>query len=174
MWSSSQSTPKRIISALATVGVVAAISACSFTPLYGGASGQKLALSYAEPTTRTEQIIYQHLALRLGKSGAAGVPLVKVTGTTSTRTIGRTSTGLPITTAEVTVTANAKVTQIDDSADDGIRILFEGTKLASAPYTTNGQRLTDQQAFNDATARAAKAVGESLSLQIRAKLTQNN
>lgn len=177
MWSFS-----RVISAIigqrisaAALGAVAlaTLGACSFTPLYGnGANGQKLVLSYAEPTSRAEQIIYQQLGLRLGQSAGDNAPLVTLTTTIGGRSIGRSATGLPINTGEVTVGASVRITQISDSETNSIETLYQVTREASATYTTNGQRLADQQAFNDATARAALAVGDTLSLLIRAKLSQ--
>lgn len=177
MWSSSQLLKGLKANRLHTFGRLFAatcaltlLAACSFTPLYGnGAGSQKIALSYANPTTRAEQVIYQQLGLRLGRIGGADAPLVTISATPSSRTIGRSSTGLPISTAEVTVTAVATVTETTDA---GTQTLYKVTKSKSATYSTNGQRLADQQAKTDATNRAALAVGDSLSLLIRAKLTQ--
>jgi LPS-assembly lipoprotein len=66
--------------ALLALALLAPLAACTgFTPVYGerGLGAERIALSYAAPNNRLEQIIYQDLALRLGK-GSGDVPQVSV------------------------------------------------------------------------------------------------
>jgi len=165
------------------------LSACSFTPLYGenSAVGTSLDLAYADPSSRLDQIIYQDLALRLGQTRSADAPLVSVSTSRSNRRVGRTSSDSPSTTYEATITATVTVTRarpaepvmvmppakpgktaeiIPAKAD----ILYTVSRKASATYSTNDQRLANQQASEEAAERAALSVAQTLRLLLAANL----
>lgn len=172
MWLSNQL--HRPIKALALILAASLVLAgCSFTPLYGtDSASSEYNLAYADPSSQIEQIIYQDLSLRLGRTVSSDAPLVKISASSSSKSIGRSSTGLPTNTRELTVTANAKITQTDALNPEIVKTIYSGTKSASATYTTNGQRLADQEAAKDAQNRAAKAVAQSLRLSIAAALNK--
>src|SRR3569833_2484283 len=84
MWSSSGAV--RFISLVLALAVVPALSACSgFTPVYG--TGQfttdRVALAMSPPTNRTEQLIYQDLALRFERTTGAAPNLSVATTVTN-------------------------------------------------------------------------------------------
>lgn len=170
MWLSSQHHRRTAGLALAVIATLA-LSGCGFTPLYGtdGAKA-KYPLSYADPASQAEQIIYQELALSLGRTTSTIAPRATISTTNTTRRVGRSATGLPTTTQELTLTASAKVTEPDPLNPDVVKTIYTGTKSASATYTTNGQHLADQEAVKEAEKRAAKAVAQSLRLSIKAAL----
>ena len=82
-----------IVAAGILLGAATALGACSFTPVYSGATASQgtLELAYAKPATRLEQIVYQELALRLGSSESATAPLAMATVSAATSAIGRDS-----------------------------------------------------------------------------------
>src|SRR5689334_20560375 len=73
-----------VAAALVLLALPLALSACaSFRPVYGdnGLGTESIALAYAKPDNRLEQIVYQSLALRLGKATRTDAPLVTVSVT---------------------------------------------------------------------------------------------
>jgi hypothetical protein len=152
------------------VAAAALLGGCSFSPVYSGAlAGQtQLNLAYAKPTSRLEQIIYQDLALRLGRSEAETAPLVTVSAAASGGSLGfLTATANPSKPNRVTVTATATITARDGSKAEPLVI----ARRATAEYTTNSQVLADTAASTEAGERAAKAAAESLRLAILAALS---
>ncbi len=148
----------------------ALLGGCSFSPVYSGALADQssLNLAYAKPTSRLEQIIYQDLALRLGRSEAETAPLVTVSAAASGGGLGfLTATANPSKPSRMTVTATATITARDGSDAKPLVI----TRRASAEYTTNSQVLADTTASIEAGERAARAAAESLRLAILAALS---
>lgn len=171
MWSLKNTVGRKTFKTLAALACVSVLSACSFTPLYGdnSAVGSNLNLSYADPNTRIEQVIYQDLKLRLGREKTVDAPLVTVSASTGSRRVGRTSSGSPATTYEATVTASVSVSKQDIETDITEQV-YSISRSASATYTTNGQRLADQQALEEANERAALSVAKTLRLLLAAEL----
>jgi len=161
---------RRIAVAGLALAMATALGACSFTPVYSGtlASQPMLDLAYAKPTSRLEQIIYQELALRFGKSEAEEAPLARVSVSTSGSGNGLSSSGNPNSLGRVTVTAVLTIARRDGT--DAPPISF--TRQASAEYTTSGQVLADTAATTEASERAARAVAESLRLVMLASLSR--
>lgn len=134
-------------------------------PVYSdeGLGTQSLAVSYPDPTNRLEQIIYQDLALRLGKSsGAVPVVSVRASSRSSALTSGKISS--PFAQRQMTVTARFTVT-----APDGT-VLFSGTRAQSADYTTSAQASANEQASDSAAANAARLLADTIRLQVYAAL----
>lgn len=154
------------------LGLAVPLSACSFSPVYGGnsrlASQPLLHFAYAKPTSRLEQIVYQELALRFGSSGSETAPLVTVTVSSSVARVGYSITANPNKTARVTVTARLVITTRDGSDAQPIEI----TREASADYTGSDQLLAINTADTEASERAAKAAAESLRLAVLARLSR--
>ncbi len=144
------------------------LSGCtSFRPVYGdaGIGAERLALNYAKPQGRLEQIIMQDLIVRLGSTNDASAPVFSVTATAAARQITRTNVVKPATQWEVVVNASYTLTA------NGATIT-KGSRQASAAYTTNGQVLADEAALKDATERAGHAVAETIRLSILGALSQ--
>ncbi len=138
------------------------LSACSFSPIYGDKNlpYSNISLSYAEPKTRLEQIIYSDLRLKLGEKENSD--LVTITVTSSSNSIARTSNSLPSTISEAIVTA--RITIVDSSEDRNI--IFSGTRSAATSYSTNGQIIADEKALEDAQERAALELAQIIRLTL--------
>jgi LPS-assembly lipoprotein len=146
----------------------ATLSGCSgFRPVYGdaGTGAERLALNYARPPGRLEQIIIQDLVVRLGSTTDPSAPTFSVGATSSSRQLTHTNVVKPAVQWEVTVSANYTIS-VGDSVVTG------GSRQASANYTTNGQVLADEAALKDATERAGHAVAETIRLSILGALSQ--
>jgi LPS-assembly lipoprotein len=156
--------------ALLALVLTAPLAACTgLTPVYGdrGFSSQRLEVAYGEPRNRVEQIIYQDLALRLGKSSAAGqVPRVIVAASQRASDLTAESVGAPNNQNQMTVTA--KITVTDASG----LVVFSGTRSQTADYTTDAQPLATQQAADDAARRAALLLADTIRLEALAALSQ--
>ena len=138
-----------------------AVAGCSsLQPVYGdrGIGAERVALSYAKPTTRLEQIIYQDLALSLGKASAG--PLLTVKTTTSNRRLTRSDVSRPSAQREAVVTADIEVKGADGA------VLFAGRRSAAASYTVDGQGLADTEALRNAEEQAARALAETIRLTL--------
>lgn len=143
-----------------------ALAGCTVTPVYSDAAAvqQKLRFSYAEPTTRLQQIVYQDLALRFGGDAGAGAPRLSVTVSPSGRGLTLSANPAPVTQAEATVSGTATVV-----APDGT-VLLSVRRTASAGYETNGQVFADREARAEAAERATHELAESLRLALLAGL----
>lgn len=161
--------------ALALCAPLALASCTSFTPVYGdnGIVNSELELRYAAPANRLDQIIYQQLALRLGKSNNPNAPLVTVTTSAKSRSLP-TADVSPVDNRQVTVTAAITITTVETPATDTtpevLKTLFSASRNASADYTTGPQSLANQQAAQEAQERAAKALADTVRLTIIAAL----
>lgn len=145
-----------------------ALAACSFQPVYSGrlAENPQLELAYAEPDTRLQQIIYQDLAFRLGKSTSPTAPLVSVAVVAVDTEPYLSDTANPNKPREATVTATLTITPRDGVDSTPITI----TRTARAQHTRAGQVIADEAAVIEAQERAARAVAESLRLAVLAAL----
>ncbi|MFD2647825.1 LPS assembly lipoprotein LptE [Devosia albogilva] len=158
--------------ATALVAVAVPLAGCSFSPVYGGAGAlagqQTLALNYAEPSGRLEQIIYQELRLRLGSSEAPDAPKARVTvvSVATDPTLAETNTILMNDARRVMVTANLTITRPGEARPLTI------TRVATADYVSTNQVLAANAAADEAAERAAKAVAESLRLALLADLSR--
>lgn len=154
-----------IIAAALTAPLV--LAGCSgLRPVYGpdGVASEQLAFGYAEPGSRLDQIIIQDLSLRLGSGGGPDAPKIRISAAAGARTLTRTAVSKPSTQREVAVTASYVVAAADGS------VLVSGRRRATAQYATSGQVLADEAARQDAEARAARAVADTIRLSILAEL----
>jgi LPS-assembly lipoprotein len=146
---------------LALIVALPLLAGCSFQPLYGNAPvGTGTGFAYAEPTNRLEQIIYQELAFRLGRSDSPSAHLISVSASQSNRRVGRTSPGSVLTAYEAKVTASVSVKTSDNEPE----ILKSFSSFAAASYEISGQVAADNAASADAGEKAARAVADSLRL----------
>lgn len=149
-----------------TLGSAAMLAGCSFSPVYSGALAPQgtLALAYAKPNSRLEQIVYQELSLRLGSTQSETAPLAAVSLTPVISDLVLSRTDNPNKPMEAAVTATLTVTPRDGSGRAAQTI----TRRATAQYTRNEQVLADRSAQEEALERAAKAAAESLRLALLA------
>ncbi|MCR6671116.1 LPS assembly lipoprotein LptE [Devosia ginsengisoli] len=161
---------RHLAAASLALGLATALGACSFTPVYSGTAANQplLELAYAKPATRLEQIVYQELALRFGRSENETAPLAQVRVSSSAPAIGYSATANPNKPYRATVTATLTLTRRDGTTAEPLVL----TRQASAEYTTSGQVLADTAARTDADERAAKAAAESLRLALLAALSR--
>ncbi|WP_417308997.1 hypothetical protein [Devosia sp.] len=146
-----------------------ALSACSgMTPLYGdaGIGSERIAFRYAAPASRLDQIIYQHLVLKLGRTADAAAPLVSVTTSTSSRGLTRTNVSRPAAQNEAVVTARITLT---DAAGQQI---YAATRSAAALYTTDSQALAATESAREAQERAARELAEIVRLTLLGALAR--
>ena len=148
--------------------VSTSLAACSFQPVYSGklAENPQLQLAYAEPATRLEQIVYQELAFRLGKTTSPKAPLVSVVVSAGTSAPYLSVTKNPNTPYDVTATATLTVTPRDGVDEKPITIV----RTAKAQFTQSSQVLANEAAIVEARERATRAVAESLRLALLAAL----
>jgi len=142
---------------MAFVLLAAVGTGCTLTPIYGDASragATMVSFSYAEPSSRLEQVIYQELSLRFARSEAPGTPELTVSVYKSAGDLGSN--------VQVTVTAVASVTR------DGA-VIYSGTRKAAALYVEGAQELANVSARTEAEERAAKSAAESLRLALLAQ-----
>ena len=156
--------PLALIVSLALVST--SLAACAFQPVYSGKLAENLQLAYAEPTTRLEQIVYQELSFRLGKTTSPKAPLVAVAVSASSSTPYLSVTANPNKPYEATATATLTVTPRDGVDEKSITI----TRTAKAQFTQTGQVLANEAALIEAQERATRAAAESLRLALLAAL----
>ena len=168
---SSPNKPIQFLQALAlTAALIAPLAACSsLTPVYGeGQIGaRQMNFAYAEPRNRLEQVIYQELGLRLGKTADPAAPLIQITATAYSRDLTLGANPNPADAREATVTATALVLD-----GPGGRQLLRVSRNASASYTENAQGLANFSARTEAEERAAKAAAETLRLALLSALAR--
>lgn len=159
--------PRRLAIATLVLGLGAALSACSFSPVYSDTSSSltRLDITYAKPRNRLEQIIYQELAMRLGMSSSPEAGQLIVSAGAQGGDIMLSATTNPRKSAETTVTATLTLKRAG-------RPDLQLTRKATAGYTRSGQILADQAAATEAGERAALSVAEALRLAVLASLTR--
>lgn len=164
--SSSRAAFRVALLGLALIAPVALAGCTSFRPVYGesGIGAERVALSYAKPTTRLEQIIYQDLALNLGRDAAG--PLLTVATSASSRALTRSDVTRPSQQREAVVTATIEVKD-----REGL-VVFAGERSAAASYSVNEQGLADTEALRNAEERAARALAETIRLTLIAALAR--
>ena len=169
--SSSKGLIRNILLSLTFTGSAIALSGCGLTPLYGDSSltRQSMALSYAEPTSRLEQIVYQELGRSFAPSASADAPLVSVSVSRSGRGVTRTSNPGSTTNYEMVVTGTILIVGPEPEK----KVILNVTRQASASYTTTGQVLADNSADIEASERGARALAETLRLTVLATLANS-
>ncbi len=145
---------------LLLAGMLGLLTACSLTPVYSdrSAAATQANFTYPEPNSRLEQIVYNRLVQSFGRSQSPDARLVRVTVSSNSITPG----------TSVSLEARIEISDRDE------KILFSGTRTASASYATTGQSLGNQQAANEASERAARELGETIRLLLLAFLSQDS
>ncbi|NOZ31959.1 MAG: hypothetical protein GXP01_02555 [Alphaproteobacteria bacterium] len=147
------------------LAAVLTLAACTgLTPLYqdGAATGAfRNAISFADPTTRAEQVVIRELKTALGANGI-GAPVFAISIESNVELVSVIATTNPAKPKTLTLTAQYSLT---DPAAPEKPILSE-TRTASASFTTGPQGLANERAQADATERAARRLADI----IRARL----
>jgi hypothetical protein len=168
-FSGSKSAPKKVpllrnaMLALALMGATALSACSSFTPVYGenGIGAEKHAFRYDKPASRLDQIIYQELVLKLGRTTDDTVPLVRVTTTSAVRDLTKTNVANPAAQKEAVVTAKIELVDADG------KIAFTATRSTAASFTADrAQALAETEAEKEAKERAARELAETVRLTL--------
>ena len=149
--------------ALALLGATTLAACSGFTPVYGerGIGVEKHAFRYDKPASRLEQIIYQELVLKLGRTTDPSVPLVRVTTTSSVRGLTKTKISNPAAQNEAVVTARIELVDADGN------VAFTATRSAAALFTSDRyQALAETEAEKEAKERAARELAETVRLTL--------
>ncbi|WP_287383501.1 LPS assembly lipoprotein LptE [Ralstonia sp.] len=148
----------------AALTATTALAACSgMTPVYGerGIGVERHAFRYDKPASRLDQIIYQELVLKLGRSTDPSVPLVRITTTSSVRGLTKTNVANPAAQKEAVVTARIELVDADGN------IAYTATRSAAASFTTDRyQALAETEAEKEARERAARELAETVRLTL--------
>lgn len=151
----------RLWAQIATLCATVLLTGCSFTPRYAEAFGQmasQMVFDYAQPNSRLEQIVYQHLSLSFPTAdnslklavSAHSLPFEPLRSDAAIAPTG--------VTVEITV-----VIRREDA------ILASITRRATASYSSTGdQILASNEAQANALEIAAKSAAESIRLAILA------
>ncbi len=168
MWSPKAALRSALI-ALGLSGALVLAGCTGLTPVYGERTlaTEKQAFRYAEPTNRLEQVIYQELVLRFGRSAEASRPLVKITTDSEDYDLTKSDVVRPSKARQVTVTAVIEVTGADGAP------LLKTTRSASAPFMRDSQALAASEAEKAAYEQAARALAETIRLTLMGTLSQS-
>ncbi len=168
MWSSKPLLRNAFV-ALSLLGATVLAGCTGLTPVYGerGIGTERHALQYADANSRLEQIIYQELVLRFGRTSDPSSPTVRITTSNSTRKLTRSSVVRPSEQREATVTALIELIAADGS------IILSTSRSAAALYTTDSQALAASEAEREAGERAARELAETVRLTLLGALAQS-
>jgi LPS-assembly lipoprotein len=168
MWSSKPLLRNAFV-ALSLLGAMALAGCTGLTPVYGerGIGAERHALNYAKPNSRLEQIIYQELVLRFGRTSDPSSPTVRITTSNSTRKLTRSGVSRPAEQREATVTALIELITADGS------IILSTFRSAAALYSTDSQALAASEAEREAGERAARELAETVRLTLLGALAQS-
>jgi hypothetical protein len=140
------------------------LTACSgLSPVYSerGIGVERHAFRYDKPATRLDQIIYQELVLKLGRSTDPSVPLVRITTTSAVRGLTRTNVANPAAQKEAVVTARIELVDADGN------VAYSATRSTAALFTADrDQALAETEAEREAKERAARELAETVRLTL--------
>ena len=171
MWSSKPLLRNAFV-ALSLLGATALAGCTGLTPVYGerGIGTERHALNYSKPNSRLEQIIYQELVLRFGRTSDPSSPTARITTSSSTRDLTLSQVkpfGRPSEQYEATVTALIELIAADGS------VILSTSRSAAALYSTASQALAASEAEREAGERAARELAETVRLTLLGVLTQS-
>ena len=161
-WSKAELLRSSVL-ALALLGATTLTACSGFTPVYGdhGIGVEEHAFRYDKPASRLDQIIYQELVLRLGRTTDSSVPLIRVTTTSAVRGLTRSDVDNPAAQKEAVVTAKVEIVDADGN------VAFTATRSAAASFTADrAQALAETEAEKEAKERAARELAETVRLTL--------
>lgn len=145
---------------LVFLAAAALLGGCTLTPVFrSGSDAPQGRIGYAEPTTRSEQVIYQALRASLGE-GTHYILTVDTSATTSD--VSAVASADPATPISLELTARYTLTTMLDLE----RLLIDESRSATATFTRGPQQIANEAAQQDALERAAGQLAE----MIRARL----
>jgi LPS-assembly lipoprotein len=161
MWSF-EPTLRGIALALLLAGTTTLAACSGFSPVYGerAAGIERQSFRYDKPATRLEQIIYQELVLRVGRSQDQQSPMVRVTATQSARALTRSNVARPSDQREMVVEALIEIVDANGA------VVYSARRSAAALYTTDSQVLSTRAAETEAAERAARELAETVRLTL--------
>jgi len=167
MWSS-RPILRNGLMALMLVGATGLAGCTSFTPVYGdaGIGTERHALRYEAPGNRLDQIIYEELVLRFGRTTDPAAPTVRIETSKFTRDLTKSGVTRPAEQREAVVKAHIVL------LGPGDKVLLTTDRSASALYTVDSQALAGSEAEIDAYERAARELAETVRLTLLGALTQ--
>lgn len=167
MWSS-KAALRNALFALGILGSSGLAGCTGFTPVYGvnGLGTERHAFRYAKPENRLDQIIYQELVLRLGRTADPAAPTVRVATSTASRKLTRTAVSRPAEQREMVVTAKIELLDAEGA------VVLATTRSASALYTIDSQALAETEAEREAAERAARELAETVRLTLLGALSR--
>lgn len=168
MWSSKPLLRNAFV-ALSLLGATALAGCTGLTPVYGerDIGAERHALNYSKPNSRLEQVIYQELVLRFGRTSDPSSPTVRITTSSYTGKLTRSGVVRPFDQRETTVTALIELIAADGS------IILSTRRSAAALYTTDSQALAASEAEREAGERAARELAETVRLTLLGALAQS-
>ena len=161
---SSSKRAARTLGVVLIAGATLGLAGCSgFTPLYGGAGPNSLAnvsVIYGKPVSRTDQVIYNDLKLRIPEAHGGAAPILTINSTSWSTALTTQSVTEASTPQQITVSAEIKL------VDANGKILFAATRAETADYNTGAQVLANNQAASDAIKRAADLLADTIRLSV--------
>ncbi len=168
MWLSKPAVRNALI-ALSILGATGLAGCTAFTPVYGerGIGTERNAFRYAEPANRLEQIIYQELVLRFGRTADPASPTVRISTSKYTRDLTKSGVSRPAEQREAVVSATIELVDADG------KVVLKTSRSASTYYTTDSQALAASEAELAAFERAARELAETVRLTLLGALSQS-
>ena len=164
----SSSAWRVLLTVVALLAAFALASCTGFKPVYGtgGVGDQRVEIKYGDPNNRLEQIIYDDLALKLGKAEGGATPTLYIAAYPGAAGLTSGVVVSPKSEAQATVTANIQLV-----ASDG-QVLFSGSRSQTADYTNGPQAFANEETFANATEQAAHLLADTIRLQVLAMLIE--
>lgn len=149
--------------ALALAGATSLAACSGMTPVYGerGIGVERHAFRYDKPASRLDQIIYQELVLKLGRSTDPSVPLVRITTSSAVRGLTKSNVKNPAAQREAVVTARIELVEADGT------VVYTASRSTAAAFTADRfQALAETEAEREAKERAARELAETVRLTL--------
>lgn len=148
---------------LLTVGLT--LSGCTLTPVYGQpGAASAIHLTYAEPSTRLEQVFYRHVSAGLGMTGAGEAGQLAATVRVSSTRAGLSAVSSPVNDYQIVATVTYTVTRNGS-------VIARGSRTSASGYQTTGQIVGNDAARSAAEEQAVRAAAEQVRLALIAELS---
>ncbi|MCF4096910.1 hypothetical protein [Maritalea mediterranea] len=148
------------LAALAAL-TAALLAGCTLRPAYQSTDrNAQFDLSYAEPDSRLEQIIFQKIRFDLGEEQAAAYKL-DLNASASARSLFKAGSQFARNEQEMKVTISYQLIQLDSE-----ETVLSGSRFATATYLTSGQLVADKAASQDAEKRAGEAAAKLVEIDL--------
>ncbi len=175
MWSSRKIN--KLLIGFLVIGGFSFLSACGFRPLYGNAANSKpvksalASITVAEPKTRLQQVIRNHLVYLLSSDEAAPARYkLKFTATEQeTNVLVQRSTQVDRQIYQIDI----KFELFDLSRPDSKVPLYKGTDVVKLSYTRTASEFNNIRAKKSASEKAGKRAAENLHIRLAAWFARN-